>query len=83
MELKEHRAWEELGNAVQERKQRHFDALTRQLISGTEIDQRYIDRMAGYFKGMEDLLNYPEIVNNKAKSAIEKAELFEKEQHGG
>ena len=76
-ELKQQPAWAELARIVEERKRVHFDSLTRRLIAGQPVDQREVDRMAGYFKGQEDLIARPDLAANQAKSALKRAELFE------
>lgn len=76
--LKESLAWKELRVVVAERQERHQKMLMRHLLSGKPVDQRYIDRMAGYLDGMNDLLNDPEKSDNDFVSALsryEKAEL--------
>lgn len=45
-------------------------------MNGESIDQRHIDRMAGYFKGMEDLLAKPDQLEHQLERALSRAELF-------
>lgn len=75
--LKEHESWAELRALYEERKKKHFDALTRQLIAGTAVDQRYVDRMAGFFRGAEWLLDNPDMAEESLARALKKAERLQ------
>lgn len=76
-QLKTHPSWAELRALFEERRRKHYDNLARQLVAGAEIDQRYVDRMAGFFKGAQWLLDNPELAESSLKAALKKAELFE------
>lgn len=73
-ELKTLPAWEELGRVVAERKEAFYRSMTKRLIGGEEINQREIDRAAGYYEGLEDLLRAPDKAETRMKRALEKAE---------
>jgi hypothetical protein len=73
-ELKTHPSWEELGRVVAERKEAFYRSMTKRLIAGALIDQREIDRAAGYYEGLEDLLRAPDKAENKMRRAHERAE---------
>lgn len=76
-ELKKHPSWEELGRIIDESRERQFRSLTKRFMGGEAVSQRVVDRMAGYFKGMEDLYSAPDRIEQKLKSALRDAELFE------
>ena len=76
--LREHPGWAELESVIAERKEFHYRKLHRALIEGEVVDQRLIDRMAGYFDACEDLLKRPDMANRAFASALaryQKAEL--------
>lgn len=75
-ELKSHPSWAELRSLLEERKARRFDQVTRQLVAGEPVDQRYIDRMAGFFKGAEWILDNPDMAEQSLERAIDKARLM-------
>ena len=75
--LKEHESWAELRGLFEERRARHYERLQKQLLAGGEIDQRYIDRLAGFFKGAQWVLDNPEMAEKSLDSAIRKAELLQ------
>jgi hypothetical protein len=75
-ELKEHPSWQELRSVFEARRRKHYDNLSRQLIAGSEVDQRYVDRMAGFFKGAEWLLDNPDFAESSLRAALKRAELF-------
>lgn len=81
-ELKEHPSWAELRALFEERRDKHFKNLSRQLIAGAEVDQRYVDRMAGFFRGAQWILDNPEQAEQSLKTALQKAQLFEALQEG-
>lgn len=76
-ELKQHPSWGELRQLFENRRRKHFDLLARQLLAGNEVDQRYVDRMAGFFKGAEWILDHPDLAESSLKTALKRAELFE------
>jgi hypothetical protein len=78
--LKDHESWGELRALFEERQRKHFDNLTRQLLAGAEVDQRYVDRMAGFFRGAQWLLDNPEMAETSLRTALRRAELFQELQ---
>lgn len=75
--LKEHESWQELRSLFEERKQKHYTSLTKQLIDGAEIDQRWVDRIAGFFRGAQWILDNPDQAEKSLESALKKAQLFQ------
>ena len=76
-QLKEHPSWAELRALFEERRAKHYESLTRQLLAGAEIDQRHVDRTAGFFKGAEWILNNPDQAEDSLQRALEKAERLQ------
>jgi hypothetical protein len=72
-ELKSHPSWAELRALLEERKARRFGLLQRQLIDGIAVDQRYLDRLAGFFKGAEWILDNPDMAEQSLERAVERA----------
>jgi hypothetical protein len=72
-ELKSHPSWAELRALLEERKARRFGQVQRQLIDGLAVDQRYLDRLAGFFKGAEWILDNPDMAEQSLERAVEKA----------
>ena len=72
-ELREHPSWAELRAVLEERKAVYFRSLQRQLINGSAVDQRYIDRVAGFFKGAEWILDNPDLAEKSLQNAIKRA----------
>jgi hypothetical protein len=72
--LKDNPAWVELRLIYEERRARQEKILLRSLMSGNPVDQRYIDRMAGYLDGMKDLLDDPGRSEDQFRRALERAE---------
>ena len=72
-ELREHPSWAELRAVLEERKAVYFRSLQRQLVSGSAVDQRYIDRVAGFFKGAEWILDNPDLAEKSLQNAIKRA----------
>ena len=75
-ELKSHPSWAELHAVLEERKTKRFDAIQRQLIEGVPVDQRYLDRIAGFFKGAEWILGNPDQSEKSLAVAVQKAQLM-------
>ena len=71
-ELREHPSWAELRAVLEERKAVHFRSLQRQLMAGYH-DQRYVDRMSGFFKGAEWILDNPDLAEKSLQNAIKRA----------
>jgi len=78
-ELKETPAWTELRVQVQERKDAIYGAFLKRLQAGEPVDQREVDRTAGFFKGMETLLDYPDLADTRLRRALDRAEREERE----
>lgn len=76
-ELKAHPSWAELRAVFEERRRKHFDSLTKQLVAGLDVDQRHVDRMAGFFKGAEFVLDFPDLAESSLETALKRVELFE------
>jgi hypothetical protein len=77
--LVESEAWAELRLLVAERKEAHFRSMTTRLMNGTLIPDAEVHRTAGFFKGMETLLDYPELSQAQLRRALERAEREERE----
>lgn len=75
-ELKQHPSWAELRQLLEERKSRRFQSMQRELIHGTPVDQRYVDRMAGFFKGAEWILDNPDMAEQSLERAVSKAQMM-------
>ena len=75
-ELREHPSWAELRAVLEERKAVYFRSLQRQLVSGSAVDQRYIDRVAGFFRGAEWILDNPDLAEKSLQAAVRKARLM-------
>ena len=75
-QLKDHDSWAELRTLFEERRAKHYKSLTDQLMAGSEIDQRYVDRTAGFFKGAQWILDNPDLAESSLASALRKAELL-------
>lgn len=75
-ELKSHPSWAELRALLEERKSKRFGQVQRQLIDGVSVDQRYIDRMAGFFKGAEWILDNPDMAEHSLERAVSKAQMM-------
>jgi hypothetical protein len=75
-ELKSHPSWAELLAILEERKTKRFGAVQRQLIEGVAIDQRYLDRLAGFFKGAEWILDNPDLSEQSLATAVKKAKIM-------
>lgn len=78
-QLREHPSWPELRSCLEERKTKTFAGIQRQLVSGVAIDQRWLDRVAGFFAGAEWLLDNPDMTEQKLQRAVERAALFTEE----
>lgn len=76
-ELRAHPSWAELCEVVAEKKAARFEQLRKNLLSGEPVDQRYIDRLAGFFMGAEFVLERPDLAEASLATALKKAELFE------
>lgn len=75
--IKDHPSWHELRALFEERREKHYASLTSRLLAGAEIDQRQIDRTAGFFRGAEWILNNPDQAQDSLKRALEKAERLQ------
>ena len=75
-QIKDHPSWPELRALFEERRDKHYRNLTRQLLAGTAMDQRLIDRTAGFFHGAEWILDHPDQAEQSLKRALEKAERY-------
>lgn len=75
--LKEHESWGELRALFEERRDKHYNGLLKQLLAGVEVDQRQIDRLAGFFKGAEWLLDNPDMAIDSLERALLKAERLQ------
>lgn len=78
-QLREHPSWAELQLVLEERKAKVFGTIQRQLIEGVEVDQRWIDRVAGFFKGAEWILDNPDMIEQKLEREVKRAALFTQE----
>jgi hypothetical protein len=75
-ELKDNPSWAELQRALDDYQARKFAAFSRRLIAGEEVDQRYIDRLAGFFIGAQWILDNPDLNEQKLEAKLRKAELL-------
>ena len=76
-ELKDQPSWAELRSVLEERKAKTFEQIQRQLIEGVAIDQRWLDRVAGFYKGAEWILDNPDLTEQKLIVALKKSRLSE------
>lgn len=75
-ELRDHPSWAELQVVLNERRDRVFESMRRQLMAGEPADQRYIDRVAGFFVGAQWILDNPDMAENALERAVHKAALL-------
>ncbi|MBI3936400.1 MAG: hypothetical protein HY323_05440 [Betaproteobacteria bacterium] len=68
--LADHPAWPELRARVEERRDKHMRSLLRRLTAGGALDQREIDRQAGFWKGALFVLDNPELAEKDLQNAI-------------
>jgi hypothetical protein len=69
--------WDELKKIFAAQKERHQRELLRQMLSTEPLDQRRIDRLAGFWLGCEFILKNPEMAEASLKAAIRQAKLLE------
>lgn len=75
--IKEHESWAELRALFEERRDKHYKSLTSRLLAGAEIDQRHVDRTAGFFHGAQWILDHPDLAEASLKRALERAERLQ------
>lgn len=76
-QLKQHESWQELRVLFEERRQKHFENLTSRLLAGAEVDQRHVDRLAGFFRGAQWILDNPDLAEASLEAALKKAERLQ------
>lgn len=75
-ELKDHPSWPELQAALDDRKEKTLTGITRQLMAGEPVDQRYLDRVAGFYVGAQWILDNPDLNERRLTAVLAKAELL-------
>jgi hypothetical protein len=72
--LTEYPEWAELRALTEERRDFYMTNLTKRLTNGSAVDQREIDRHAGFWKGALAVLEYPAAVEKKLETVLKRAQ---------
>ena len=75
--LKKHPSWPVLREIFEGKKNQWFGSLARSLMAGQLVDQREIDRKAGFFAGAEWILDNPDMAEASLNRALKKAQTLE------
>ncbi len=81
--LVQHPSWPLLREIFNARKKAQLSDLANSLISGDEVDQRKIDRIAGFWIGANWVLSNPELAERSLKQALAHVERMTEEGSNG
>jgi hypothetical protein len=75
--LKEHPGWADLRAHFANRRRVWTERLQKDLMEGRALDQRDIDRHAGFWKGAEFILEHPDMTEKKLETTLKRAQQTE------
>lgn len=69
-DLVDHPGWKELQKVFHEKKERYAATVASQALRGELFDQREIDRRAGYFQALDEILKQPAKAERRFEAAL-------------
>ena len=71
--LSESQAWVALEKHVNSLTEKAVKQIAAVILSGEEVDQRELDRLRGYVKGMQAVVNFPKTIDADFDKQLERA----------